>query len=104
MRKKTKRQFHCDKCNSPCTIYKHGKKHRVLVCPECGVLATNPFSIKGALKGGARGAIGSIPVAGGAILGAFDGSQPEKVAAAPSRPSNRFSTEERVALALHGRL
>ena len=40
-----KRQFHCEKCGNPCTIYKKGKKHRVLVCPECGVIATNPLPL-----------------------------------------------------------
>lgn len=63
MAKKAKRQFHCQKCNSPCEIYKKGRKHRVFVCPSCGILATNPFSLKGALRGG----VGSIPIAGGIL-------------------------------------
>jgi len=37
-----KRQFHCQQCGHACDIYKKGKNHRVLVCPSCGVLATNP--------------------------------------------------------------
>lgn len=54
-----KHQFHCEKCSSPCEIYKKGKAHRVLVCPNCGVIATNPlpllamaapFAIKAAKK------------------------------------------------------
>jgi transposase len=40
-RKAEKHTFYCDVCHSPCIIYKKGKKHRVLVCPRCGVLATN---------------------------------------------------------------
>ncbi len=40
-----KRQFHCERCGNPCEIYKKGKKHRVLVCPECGVIATNPLPL-----------------------------------------------------------
>jgi len=43
--KRKKHQFHCEKCQSPCEIYKKGKKHRVLVCPKCGVIATNPLPL-----------------------------------------------------------
>lgn len=43
--KKRKHQFHCNSCNSPCEIYKKGKGHRVLVCPNCGILATNPLPL-----------------------------------------------------------
>jgi hypothetical protein len=39
-----KKEFHCQKCNEAIQIYKHGKKHRVLVCPKCGILATNPLA------------------------------------------------------------
>ena len=47
----TKRHnFHCQFCGMECTIYKHGKKHRVIVCPVCGVLATNPSAL-GFLRG-----------------------------------------------------
>lgn len=42
---KKKPSFHCQACGNPCTIYKKGKGHRVLVCPKCGVLATNPTAI-----------------------------------------------------------
>lgn len=103
---KRKHQFHCNTCNSPCDIFKKGKAHRVFVCPQCGILATNPFSLKGALKGGAKGAIGSIPIAGGAILGALEGGSEGKQAAAPRAAactSDRFTTEERVRMALHSR-
>ncbi len=40
-KKRAKHQFHCEKCQNECMIYKKGKNHRVLVCPHCGVLATN---------------------------------------------------------------
>lgn len=40
-----KRVIHCGKCESPVTIYKKGKKHRVFVCPSCGIIATNPAPI-----------------------------------------------------------
>lgn len=37
-----KRVIHCGKCESPVQVYKKGKKHRVFVCPSCGIIATNP--------------------------------------------------------------
>lgn len=111
--------FHCSKCNSECTIYKKGKKHRVLVCPLCGVLATNPFSAGGALGGAATGAtLGSVvpgigtgvgAVAGGLIGGFLDGKKPEKVTTRsseerpPSPSGDRYTTQERVHDALGGR-
>lgn len=58
--KKAKHQFHCQSCAAPCDIYKKGKGHRVLVCPNCGVLATNPNVFKKI----ARGALRSVPVVG----------------------------------------
>ncbi len=48
IRMKRKHQFHCETCGSPCEIYKKGKKHRVLVCPKCGVIATNPLPLAAA--------------------------------------------------------
>lgn len=63
MAKKRKHAFHCQRCNSELQIYKKGKAHRVLVCPQCGILATNPFSFKGALRGG----VSAIPIAGGIL-------------------------------------
>ena len=42
---KKKRQFHCNECNSACEMYKKGKKHRVLICPKCGVIASNPLPL-----------------------------------------------------------
>lgn len=39
--RKQKHTFYCENCQSPCIIYKKGRNHRVLVCPNCGVLATN---------------------------------------------------------------
>lgn len=71
-----KHQFHCQHCGSPCDIYKKGKGHRVLVCPHCGIIATNPgigaylksFGreakkagagiVSGAQSGGISGAVG----------------------------------------------
>jgi hypothetical protein len=58
---KRKRIFHCERCGNPCTIYKKGKAHRVLVCPQHGVIATNPLPLavaavagKAALKVGKK--------------------------------------------------
>lgn len=52
MMKNRKHQFHCEKCGSPCEIYKKGKKHRILVCPTCGVLATNPLPLLAGMLAG----------------------------------------------------
>jgi hypothetical protein len=93
-----KHQFHCAKCHSACTIYKKGRSHRVLVCPHCGVLATNPFSAMGGLEGAATGAaLGSIvPGVGtaigagvGGLIGAFSGGggKPKPSTGSVSPPS-----------------
>lgn len=100
-----KHTFHCERCGSPCMIYKKGKAHRVLVCPHCGVLATNPFSFRKSLKGATKGAIGSIPVVGGALVGASEGFTSEKPTTAASQSQrieyvDRYTAEERVRDAL----
>lgn len=53
--------FYCDNCDSPCLIYRKGTKHRVLVCPNCGVLATNGKAVKTIAKRGAKALLGEIP-------------------------------------------
>jgi len=40
-----KRQFHCQTCGNPCETYRKGRKHKVLICPHCGVIATNPLPL-----------------------------------------------------------
>ena len=55
MMKAKKHVFRCERCGAECMIYKKGKNHRVLVCPTCGVLATN-----GLLKK-IGGFLGSVP-------------------------------------------
>jgi len=65
MMKKNKHAFHCEHCNSECMIYKKGKSHRVLVCPHCGVLATNG-KFKDILK-----TVGGITSIGSGTLGAM---------------------------------
>ncbi len=67
-----KHQFHCEKCGNPCEIYKKGKKHRVLVCPECGVLATNPLPLLAGLVAGK--AIKKVATKGLGLLGVGGGS------------------------------
>lgn len=95
-------------------IYKKGKAHRVLVCPSCGVIATNPFSFKRALGGGLTGAAAGAPIAGvgaipgaigGALIGGFTGGEDSPRSTSPPSvfvrsPSDRFTTEERVKMAL----
>jgi len=100
MRKSKKRQFHCEKCGLPCEIYKKGKKHRVLVCPRCGVLATNPT----ALGKIAKGALRSVPFVGD-IAAEFVGGKEKKASGMTTTKvininRDEFDTEERVALAL----
>ena len=111
MAKRKKRQFHCERCGNPCTIYRKGKAHRVLVCPMHGVIATNPFSLKGALGGGLAGAAAGAPIAGvgaipgaigGAVIGGLTGGDDKPPTTPPPARSHadRFTTEERVAMAL----
>jgi len=78
---KKKHNFHCEKCKAECHIYKKGKGHRVLVCPNCGVLATNPFSLGKALMGVAK----TVPVVS-TIAGALEGFSPSQ---APTTQSQR---------------
>jgi len=106
MKRSKKRQFHCERCASPCEIYKKGKNHRVLVCPRCGVLATNPFSFGKALKGSLLGGLNSLP-GGGFLSGAAEGFTPKEQkeraeTTLPLRayPRDSYSTEERVRDAL----
>ncbi len=77
MAKKRKHQFYCESCRMPCEIYKKGKGHRVLVCPECGIIARNP----GFLGKIARGALKSIP--GGDIVSEFIPSGKDKTSSTP---------------------
>jgi len=69
MMKKNKHQFHCEKCASPCDIYRRGKNHRVLVCPNCGVIATNPKAGKKISKRVGKAILGEIPGASAIMEG-----------------------------------
>ncbi len=81
-----------------CTIYKKGKGHRVLVCPSCGVLATNPISFKKVLGAG----LSMVPAGNLINLGLeATGLMDEKKAQSPqSFPRESYSTEEKVRDAL----
>lgn len=95
-----KRPIHCAKCNNEITIAKKGK-HRYFICPECGIIATNPVPL--------------IPIAtrliGSAVVSkigkkVFSRGETEHVSSASSSPvriphdDDKFSTEEKVRLAL----
>lgn len=94
---KKKRQFHCEKCGSPCEIYKKGKKHRVLVCPKCGVIATNPLPLM-------AGALALKGVKAGASMLGIGGKSKDTEKPTTQKIINinrdEFDTEERVTLAL----
>jgi len=87
MVKRAKHNFHCEKCASECTIYKKGKNHRVLVCPKCGVLATNPFSLGKAIGGIAK----TVPFLGQAVgaLEGFSSSEPKQQATVQRQPRQK---------------
>lgn len=49
-----KRVWYCGTCYSPCQTYKKGK-HRVIICPKCEVIASNPIPLAFAGMGIAKG-------------------------------------------------
>ncbi len=53
----------------PCEIYKKGKGHRVLVCPECGIIARNPGFLGKVLKRTGKAVLGEIPGASAVMEG-----------------------------------
>lgn len=90
---KKKHVFHCAKCNSPTQIYKKGKGHRVLICPKCGILASNPLPLL------AMAASSLIP----SVIDKFTGKKEVKAKTEGQRPfypRESYSTEERVEDAL----
>lgn len=94
--RKRKRQFHCERCHSPCEIYKKGKNHRVLVCPMHGVIATNP----GPLIAAAARIIGPM-IAEKAISKLTEGkTEKDHAPSTPRAFRESYSTEERVRDAL----
>jgi ribosomal protein S27E len=83
------KSFHCQKCGAPCTIYKKGKAHRVLVCPSCGVIATNPTVAGSILKAGAS----MIPVFGGVASSLIGDAQSRKANKTASPSMSGISSE-----------
>ncbi len=97
-----KRQFHCQNCASACEIYKKGKAHRVLVCPSCGVIASNPQVLGKIAKRGAKALIGEIPGAslimeGVGLAGDIFGKKKQARAETP-RTQNKLTSFEKALL------
>lgn len=85
----------------PLHIYRKGKKHRVLVDDRGNVVAYNGLFKKG-IKRGAKALLGEVPLASTvmeAVGFAGDVLQGEP-SPAVSKPTNRYTTEERVRDAL----
>jgi len=80
--KKKKHQWHCAHCGNPCEIYKKGKGHRILDCPQCGIIAKNPTMAGKLIKGIAR----SVPVVGGVAGEIIEGIQEKKERKEPRAP------------------
>ena len=98
---KKKHNFHCQHCSAECSIYKKSKNHRVLVCPNCGVLATNPTVAGNLLRIGA----GFIPAVGGlasTAIGAIQDAKASKKAGISAHTehntSNRLTSFEKALL------
>lgn len=52
--RRSKHVFHCAKCQNSCQILRKGRGHRVLLCPNCGILATNPLPLAALLVPAAK--------------------------------------------------
>jgi len=90
----------------PLSIYRKGKNHRVLVDTHGNVIAYNGLFGKIA-KRVVRAGVGEIPGAslvmeGAGLVGDITGKKTGSPA--PTSTSNRFTTEERVAVALGKRI
>jgi len=91
---KKRQVFHT--CGAEVNVYRKGKKHRVFVCSRCGIIATNPIPLLGAL------AAAAAPTLIEKTAGYFSKDKAQK---APDQhiiheTRDRFTTEERVAMAL----
>ena len=105
---KKRRQFHCNECGAACEIYRKGKRHRVLICPNCGILATNPLPLLAAAAPSLiKGAVGIGKKALGAV-GLMKKSTPTTTTDTPARQviTNRYdnldkyNSKDKVELAL----
>ncbi len=102
---KKKHPFHCENCEAECIIYKKGKNHRVLVCPNCGVLATNGKGTAGKIiKKIGKGALRSIPFVGdiGAELLTKETS-PSPASKSPTIRRNNTQSLEKIKYAIGGK-
>lgn len=88
-----KRTFHCAVCGSPCEIYKKGKKHRVIVCSRCGVIASNPIPLAAAAAPILKAVGGYVAgkVAGRAIESVSGGEDVETSSRSPPCATRRRS-------------
>jgi len=101
---KKRRQFHCQHCTAPCEIYRKGKAHRVLVCPNCGVLATNPTVVGKVARRAGRALLGEIPGAS-LVMEAAGAVKDLKSKEPPQHPKTRAASSyslDKVKLALGG--
>lgn len=99
-----RKNFHCNNCEAECTIYKKGKGHRVLICPNCGVLATNPSAVGKVLKKVGKGALRSIPFVGdiGAELLTKETS-PSRATSPTFKTQRKDNSLEKIKYALGGK-
>lgn len=74
---KKKRIINCGICGSPCTWYRKGKRHRLLICPNDGIIASNPLPLAPLLasaagfiasKAGKKAVMGGVLTGGAALL------------------------------------
>lgn len=97
-KKLSKGTFFCDICKSPCMIYKKGKSHRVLVCQNCGVLATNGIFKRKIVKGLGKAALSLVP-GGGLISGGLDIAEGLAMSSAKKKdnimPTRNICTDKR---------
>lgn len=97
MARHKRKQFHCQTCGNPLEIYRKGKSHRVLVCPSCGIVATNPLPLLAM-------ALPSLLKAGKNILGTkSDTSGEVKTQIASKKPFSASSDAFYIEKALGGK-
>lgn len=97
---KKRRHINCTRCSGIASWYKKGKGHRVLVCANCGIIASNPIPLL-ALAAAAPSIIKGVR----SFISKDEGQEAPPSPTQPRPPSlrtsrNTFTAEERVALAL----
>ena len=91
-----RRKFHCHICEAPCEVYRKGKTHRILICPNHGILASNPLPLMAV--GLAGKALKGIGRATGIVKPSQDKVSPTQRIIHVER--DEFSPEEKISLAL----